>query len=387
MSNSGLFDVCMLTPPGRGAVATIAAAGAGAAAAIDHFFCTSAAAAPSGLVVGRICYGRWASASGEEIVVCRKAADQFEIHCHGGASAPRTLLDDLSSRGGRLVDWRAWLAIQAHDTIEHDALVALTFARSERTANILLEQWHGALAQELRAALAGCTRQDVAAASKRLRALAHRGSLGWHLTQPYQVVLTGRPNVGKSSLINALVGYERAIVLDAPGTTRDVVTAETAIDGWPVALSDTAGLRPSSDPLEDAGVQRARDRLAASDLVILVLDASLPPSIEDGLLRAEFPTALVVENKCDLRPSDSGSRTSPDSTTLETSALTGEGVGDLLRAIGRRLVAEPPAAGAAVPFTSLQVRAINEAIILLQGHDVELAAALLAPLVSDGRQA
>ena len=81
---------------------------------------------------------------------------------------------------------------------------------------------------------------------------------GRHLLTPFDVVLAGPANVGKSSLINALVGYNRAIVYDAPGTTRDVITAETAIDGWPVTLSDTAGLRDSDDPLEMAGVQTAQ---------------------------------------------------------------------------------------------------------------------------------
>ena len=86
---------------------------------------------------------------------------------------------------------------------------------------------------------------DLQAAAARIREWLAWEDFGLHLTRPWNVVLAGRPNVGKSSLINALLGYTRSIVFDQPGTTRDVVTAATAIDGWPIELSDTAGLRES----------------------------------------------------------------------------------------------------------------------------------------------
>jgi tRNA modification GTPase len=88
------------------------------------------------------------------------------------------------------------------------------------------------------------------------------------------VVIAGPPNVGKSSLINALLGYQRAIVFDQPGTTRDVLTATTAIDGWPVELADTAGIREGDDAIETEGVARALAEIRAADLVVEVWDAS-----------------------------------------------------------------------------------------------------------------
>src|SRR5690606_16577637 len=91
-------------------------------------------------------------------------------------------------------------------------------------------------------------------ARRRLAALVDRAPLGLHLTRPWHVALAGAPNVGKSSLLNAVLGYGRAIVFDQPGTTRDVLDAVTAIDGWPVRLTDGAGLRESVDALEAAGV-------------------------------------------------------------------------------------------------------------------------------------
>jgi tRNA modification GTPase len=107
-----------------------------------------------------------------------------------------------------------------------------------------------------------------------LDALLRWSEFGRHLTQPWQVVLTGVPNVGKSSLINRLLGYSRSIVYAEPGTTRDVVTAATAFDGWPVELSDTAGLRDAAGEIEAAGVERARRHLATADLAIVFSTAA-----------------------------------------------------------------------------------------------------------------
>ena len=138
---------------------------------------------------------------------------------------------------------------------------------------MLLDQYHGALAAAIRATLAAAASGDWQTASATIDALlAHRG-VGEHLTTPWRVVLAGPPNVGKSSLKNALVGYQRAIVCDLPGTTRDVVATTTAIDGWPIQLADTAGLRDAADELEAAGVARAARALAAADLVVLVDEA------------------------------------------------------------------------------------------------------------------
>ena len=143
-------------------------------------------------------------------------------------------------------------------------------------------------------------RGDASSARQRIEALLAREKLGRHLTRPWSVVLAGRTNVGKSSLMNALAGYGRAIVHPAPGTTRDAVAMATAIDGWPVELCDTAGLRAADDAVERAGIERARERLAQADLVILVADRSVPWSAEDQTLADQWPAAVVVHNKCDL---------------------------------------------------------------------------------------
>ena len=193
-------------------------------------------------------------------------------------------------------------------------------------------------------------------------------ALGRHLVEPWRVVLAGRPNVGKSSLINALVGYGRAIVHHTPGTTRDVVTAVTAIDGWPVELSDTAGLGQSDHPLERAGVERAEAALATADLVVLVFDAAQCRSDADRALRERLPSSVVVWNKCDLPPAR-GERP----PGLAVSALRGDGIAELVRRIADRLVPHPPPPGSAVPFPPDQIAYLRFASVALARDDVAAA--------------
>ncbi len=157
------------------------------------------------------------------------------------------------------------------------------------------------------------------------------------------MAVAGPPNVGKSSLVNALAGYQRCIVTPTPGATRDVVTTRLAIDGWPVELADTAGVRDATDALETQGMRMARETTAAADLCLWILDASAAP------VWPEFQGAVqLVVNKID-RPA----AWDPNEATgaVRVSALTGAGLAELCAALSRRLVPDPPPAGAAVPFT------------------------------------
>src|SRR5262249_44905395 len=154
-------------------------------------------------------------------------------------------------------------------------LHALSRATTLRTAAILWEQASGVFESAIRK-LRSSVAADVSAAAAEMRAWLARVDFGLHLTSPWSVVLVGRPNVGKSSLINAILGYTWSIVFDEPVTTRDVVSASTAIDGWPIELYDVAGLRESDDPLEAAGIERARQKLETTDLSIYLIDVSQP---------------------------------------------------------------------------------------------------------------
>jgi tRNA modification GTPase len=177
--------------------------------------------------------------------------------------------------------------------------------------------------------------------------------------------------------MNALAGFQRAIVCDLPGTTRDVVTTSTAIDGWPVLLADTAGLRATRDELESAGVARATAAVADADLVVLVSDVTadaaeaLPPAAR----------VLRVLNKIDL-PTLPSRQSMDVKWDVMTSAVTGEGIAPLVNAIGRALVPSPPAAGAAVPFTADQVQRLEDARAAIARHDAAAADRCLRALLA-----
>ncbi len=176
--------------------------------------------------------------------------------------------------------------------------------------------------------------------------------MGLRLIDGWRVVLAGRPNVGKSRLLNALAGYGRAIVDPTPGTTRDVVTLQTAFDGWPVELVDTAGLREAADEIEASGVSKARSEHAKADLILLVLDLSMPLTEPDHALIQDFPHALRVANKSDLPAAWEPSRVA----AMPISAEHGDGLDALMAEIVDRLVPNPPRPGAAVPFRVEQVK-------------------------------
>lgn len=388
----------LLTPPGRGAVAVIAAEGAAAHAAVNAHFRAANHLRLSAQRLDRILFGHWQDAineraderlaPGEEVIVCRTSQTALEIHCHGGIAAAERILAALASHGCRIEPWAHWLRVHAASPIEAQAEEALASALTRRAATILLDQRHGALQREVEAIVVELSSGDasrVTAARDRLAVLVDLIPLGQHLNQPWQIAIAGRPNVGKSSLINALVGYERAIVFDQPGTTRDVLAADTAIDGWPVRLTDSAGLRATTDPLESAGVELALERLEQADLVLWVLDAATlsraeiaaPVTAAHREIAAEHaaPLAhepLVVLNKADLAP-HAAELVAPASSAMATCALTGAGVPALLAAIAARLVPQTPRPGVAVPFTQHQAAALAAALHQLELGDVPSA--------------
>ena len=254
---------------------------------------------------------------------------------------------------------------------------ALGAAPTERTAIILLDQYRGALRRQLenaQVALAQGALERAAACLSRLTAMSW---VGLHLTQPWRVVVAGPPNAGKSSLVNAILGYARSIVFHRPGTTRNVVAAPTALDGWPVELLDTAGLRAGGDAIECEGVARARTQMHQADLVLLVFDATNGWTESHRQLAADWPQSLVVGNKVDLLQNEPAAAAWPQTT----SALTGGGLAGLLDAIVRRLVPDSPQPGEAVPFSPQHVSALQAAQAALVAHDPTSAAAALAQLI------
>jgi tRNA modification GTPase len=179
--------------------------------------------------------------------------------------------------------------------------------------------------------------QVVATELEKLAATFSRGKL---FRDGLKVTLVGRPNVGKSSLFNSLLGHGRAIVTDVPGTTRDTITESIAMDGVPLLLTDTAGLRSSSDDIESIGVERTRREAADSDLLIVVIDGSEPLSEGDRNVLNEIADRryIIALNKSDLptfteTPIDERSSAIETQRVVSVSAKTDDGLNALRAAI------------------------------------------------------
>jgi tRNA modification GTPase len=392
--------VVELTPKGRGAVAVVLVAGPRAKHVIEHCFTPNTPWTNDGPTIGRILLGRWGGEDGEELVICPRSEEEFEIHCHGGAAAASGIVRQLVDRGCESRTWRHWLATAStlsepgsprrgnpgsspssiqNDCIATAARIALADAPTSRTAAVLLDQYHGALRKAIDDACSSLRTGDSSNALRIIEGILKYKDVGLHLTSPWQVVIAGPPNVGKSSLINPIAGYQRAIVSPIPGTTRDVVSITTAIQGWPVMLADTAGLRKTTDELEAAGIALADSAIQQADLVIMVSAASSVDTATEVVERQLPPIArmLRVTNKVDLV--NEGTRAQIRSDTLRVSALTGQGISELIDAIATMLVPNPPPTGAAVPFTNAQLASLQAALEAIERGDIEAAIAALNP--------
>jgi tRNA modification GTPase len=287
------------------------------------------------------------------------AEDVVEIACHGSPVVLRHALERVCQAGARLAEpgeftLRAYLNGRI-DLPQAEAIRDLIEATTLYQARIAAQQAEGSVSRRLKPVKdqllelialleAGIdfAEDDISVAPseeilRRLRpiesavsALLASFAYGKLVHDGFTLAIVGRPNVGKSSLFNRLLEQDRAIVTEIPGTTRDVVSETAALEGIPVRLLDTAGIRQGEDVVESLGIERSYQAMADADLTILVVDASQPLHEEDRVLLArvrEQGKALSVINKCDL----ANSREEPGA--LRVSALTGTGVAELRAAI------------------------------------------------------
>jgi tRNA modification GTPase len=339
MSEPSTLAAC-LTPPGTGAIAVIAVRGPKAWDVIRRVFRPAAKPLPDVPEVGSVRFGHFGDGGViDEVVLTAKQIDPLpwlELHCHGGRQVVDWLLQLLAERGVTVVPWERF--------VDSPVIRELAHALTARTAAILLDQLNGAFDR----ALEKIRRGEMSADD-----VVRYESLGRHLTSPWRVVVAGPPNVGKSSLVNALAGYQRSVVAPIAGTTRDVVSTTLAIDGWPLELFDTAGLRESASGLERAGIELAEGALRSADLVLWLIDASAQVGLVTRSVTAN-ERSLTIANKCDLPAAK------PVAADLRISALTGEGIPALCAVISRKLVPDPPSPGAAVPFVAEQAALLRQ---------------------------
>jgi tRNA modification GTPase len=350
-----------LTPPGTGAIATIGIRGPSAWQIVRRLFRPRGVGAtplPESPERGEIWIGRFGEQEFDEVVLNGRgdgANCTVEVLCHGGKQVVDLLLEAVARQGARICDMAEYLlSIRPHDRWDALAEQRLLLAPTARTAALLLQQRDGRVRLHLEAILQFLERGSTQMAADSLCKMASNAQLGRHLIDPWQVTVAGAPNVGKSSLVNALVGYQRSVVSPTPGTTRDVVTTTLALDGWPVELADTAGLRQDAGALEGQGIERARTAASSADLCLWVLDASAEPVWPDF----HRERILLVVNKMDLPSAWGVSRA--DGAVL-VSARTGAGISALCDAIVRRLVPRVPEPSEVVPFTAELCDAIEQA--------------------------
>ena len=298
--------------------------------------------------------------------------DVVEVSCHGAPVVLRFLLERATERGARLAEpgeftMRAFLSGRL-DLAQAEAVRDLIEAQTLYQARVAAQQMGGAVARRLApikkelvdliALLeAGIDFAEddisvlpsaeilerIARVRMGLEAYAETFRFGRVVQEGLTLAILGRPNVGKSSLFNRLMERDRAIVTATPGTTRDLVTEVVNLEGIPVKLVDTAGIRHARDEAESIGVRKSYEALADSDLALVVLDSSAGLLAEDSELlerSRRAGAALVVWNKVDLGPpsaeldlAEPEPKPSNDGGSWMVSALTGEGVKELRRAI------------------------------------------------------
>ena len=330
------------TPPGEGGVGIIRVSGPEAVALAERHFRSFDLLKLSAQAPRLLQFGHWVDSQGkvldEVLCVHFKAPQSFtgedvvEVHAHGGAFHLQAMLKTVLGAGARLArpgefTQRAFLngkmdltrAEAVADLINSGTELARDAAARQLTGGLFevvenLRQQAVDLSAQVEAAVdfpeeesqllpkAGLLLK-VSALRQQMQGLLATAREGRMVTQGVRVAIAGRPNTGKSSLMNAMLGQERSIVTAIAGTTRDYIEEKLSIQGFPVLLTDTAGLRDSGDLVEQEGVRRSRERVASADLLMLVLDVSQDLSGADfDLLELYRGDLLIVANKSDLDP-------------------------------------------------------------------------------------
>lgn len=235
--------------------------------------------------------------------------DLVEVNCHGGIRAVKKTLECVVSAGAKSVHWKELtnrsLSNNKIDLVQEEALLEIPKAKTRLGVKVLLDQYNGALSSLIHKIIEeteGCdnTKEQLCHISNKLRDILETAVFGCAITSPQKLIITGKPNAGKSTLINALLKEERSITHKEPGTTRDAVDELISLDGIPFTIIDTAGIRETDHEVERLGVLESKKQLREADKIIIVFDNSRPAEKEDTEL-IEFIAKLDL-HKADNSP-------------------------------------------------------------------------------------
>ncbi|MCC8074938.1 MAG: tRNA uridine-5-carboxymethylaminomethyl(34) synthesis GTPase MnmE [Clostridiales bacterium] len=404
------------TAPGRGAIGILRISGPSAVDVLDRVFTPRGKTPLRDRQPGTLIYGDLRDGSGALIDRCLATfsiaphsytgEDTAELQCHGSAAALRAGLEALFQAGARQAGpgeftRRAFLNGKL-DLVQAEAVIDLIDAETDQAAKNAAGQLTGAMSRRINEiydqlvdlmahfhAVLDYPDEDIdpfesreisqyaASAAGDLAALEATYRRGRQLTEGVATAIVGAPNAGKSSLLNALLGYERAIVTDIPGTTRDTVEEKAQLGGVLLRLIDTAGLRDTADAVERLGVARSRAALERAELALVVLDGSRPFNDQDRAVLAAASAAervLVLVNKADL-PQKIDLSALSEYECLSVSAKTQAGLPELERRVGQ-LFAQNGAPSGQLLTNARQAEAVGRAAQRLRGVQSALDAGM-----------
>lgn len=402
-SNDSRVQAHWLTGKGPGALSVLKVSGNGAWSLLrSGFRSVTNASLPDNPAPGSAWLGTFPDSKGrgdQVLLLWRECSGlgHAEIQSHHGLLADKVLANQLGGLGIAVsgAEPKQWVNTQgfasSRDFFEQEKLVALAHCPNriwvERVFGWSDHDWPNGIAS----IRAGIESGDWDKATNLVEKGLSLAPLATRMIKPFEVLIAGPPNAGKSSLMNRLLGYDRAIVSSQAGTTRDLVTGQISLGGWLVNLTDSAGLREAEDPLEAQGIQKALGHGSRVDAVIWVSDISAPSQSLDevyGLADALGPMEsglgrsrplILVQNKADLLPADRvGAKQNSPTAELSISAMSGLGVDRLLEALGQNLGLREFPKGLPIPFTNRLTVCLHTLLDLIKREMTSEALQLLS---------